>query len=836
MPTAVEEKEKAKQEHLEKREYWWWAERARTSRIDYLRKACWPKATKGAVYQPGIKWDTLMLQVFTDVFQRPLAATEPFILTRARAYAEFLEKVPVFIIDHSRIVGYLGSAPHMIEWTPIMSYSLNEDTFNDRTGLIDDPRNMSREEVKKAIDWWKPRTFETKCERYMTRREKMNAALAITHTGNAHNSVNENPTPQYDWILKGYNAIIKQINENLALAHQKLHEDVPNAPEQLPWMDKMDNWQAMKITLEAGIKWAKRYSRLARIIAENFETDPQRKEELLRIAQTCAKIPAEPPEHLWEAIQFDMLFHHLRQYEMPYTAWPARPDYWYYPYYKKDVTDEKNIVQEDALDYVCEWLIRAYETTRSLGRNQRELMQGSSGPWVWTIGGVKPEDGSDACNDLTDAILEAARLVRVADPTYGFRYHPKARVQTLRQVFECIRHGLGYPSMRNDPVLITNIVNWSKHPIEEARTWVHQACMSPCPTTKYGAQPIRYANAMTLCSKAMELALNNGWDPVSKMQAGPKTGDASKFTAFEELYQATLAQMKYTMWETARVRHICRKVEMNEFGKPFCSATFERCVETGENSGKAKERGNAWFSYFCWMDMQDGLAAAKKLVFEEKKYTMTELIEALKTSWEGREEMRMDFVRAPKWGNDDDYVDELVVRWHRDFIDQACRPAVEWSGTPWSILPQNISGYVVGGTRIGALPNGRRLGDTMYDGGCSPGAGLDKKGPTAVLRSVSKLDHTTMFRASLLNQRLNPSQLVGDKGFELWLNYIKTWADLGINHVQFNMIDNETLYAAQKEPEKYNELVVRVAGYSAHFVELNKKTQDTIIARTVQTL
>jgi len=160
----------------------------------------------------------------------------------------------------------------------------------------------------------------------------------------------------------------------------------------------------------------------------------------------------------------------------------------------------------------------------------------------------------------------------------------------------------------------------------------------------------------------------------------------------------------------------------------------------------------------------------------------------------------------------------------------------EWCGNRWSIIPQNVAAYVIAGVKVGALPNGRRLGDTMYDGGISPGAGMDKKGPTAVLRSVGKVDHMNHVKATLLNQRLSPSQLTGEKGFDLWLSYIKTWYDLKINHVQFNMIDNETLYSAQKEPEKYSELMVRVAGYSAHFVDMNKKTQDTIIARTVQSL
>jgi formate C-acetyltransferase/benzylsuccinate synthase len=223
----------------------------------------------------------------------------------------------------------------------------------------------------------------------------------------------------------------------------------------------------------------------------------------------------------------------------------------------------------------------------------------------------------------------------------------------------------------------------------------------------------------------------------------------------------------------------------------------------------------------------------KKLVYEDKKYTMAQLRDALLANWEGYEDMRQDFIHAPKWGNDDDYVDQVYVRLHEDVAK------ISWSvrdinGQPWPTLPESIAFYVTQAPKIGALPNGRRLGDPLYDGGCSPGAGFDKKGPTAVLKSVGKLDHVGSVRATLLNQRLAPSQFQGEKGFHMWRDYIKTWHDLGINHVQFNMVDNETLYAAQKEPEQYSELLVRIAGYSAHFVDMNKITQDAIIARRVQ--
>jgi formate C-acetyltransferase/benzylsuccinate synthase len=464
----------------------------------------------------------------------------------------------------------------------------------------------------------------------------------------------------------------------------------------------------------------------------------------------------------------------------------------------------------------------------------RDTLQGITGTWVWTLGGVN-EDGTDACNDMTDCLLEAARMVRVANPTFAFRYHPGVRMSTLRQVFECIRQGLGYPSMRNDPVLITNAMHWHHHPLKEARRWVHQACMSPCPDTKLGCQPFRMANATIIAAKAIEYALFDGYDQILCMQMGPHTGDASKFESYEDLHDAWYTQVKWMMDFMARLTGSGRIYASKHGPRPFLTAIYERCMEEGVDSAYPSERGNSWITFFAWMETGDSLAAVKKLVFEDKKYTMPQLVEALAANWEGYEEMRIDFVRAPKWGNDDDYVDQVHIRCHQDVAKHSWE-IKDPTGNPWPPLPENIAAYVTNATKVWALPNGRRLGDTLYDGGCSPGAGMDKKGPTAVLRSVAKIDHIGDVRATLLNQRLSPQQLAGEKGFNVWYSYIKTWADLGIDHVQFNMVDNETLKAAQKEPEMYPELIVRIAGYSAHFVDLNKKTQDTIIARNVQEL
>jgi formate C-acetyltransferase/benzylsuccinate synthase len=800
---------KSEKELLDNRQYWWWAEKKRSPRLNYLRKAVWSKATKGSSYLPGVQVDVDSMRWHTKVFKEA-PPSEPFIITRARAFEAVMDNMPVFITDHSRIQGYPGSAPHLITWISTASSTVNEDLLNDRTGIIPEE---DLEEAKAMVDFWKGRTYEDKSKQYQSRKERVMGLMGDYLAPGRDLAAFDYVVPQPDWMYQGFDSIIKTIDEKLKDAEKKMRE-TPTAEEQVSYMEKIDTWKAMKICLEATIRYSRRISRLAKIIAENYETDPKRRQELLQVSETCYKVPAKPPEHLWEAIQFDHFAQIAYRMEWHNAAWSWRQDYWHWPFYNKDVLEEKNLTREDVVEYCAEWMIAAYSIGKTWVRVGREALQGSPGPYVWTIGGVD-EDGNDACNDLTDCYLDAAIISRVSDPTFGFRYSSKTRTETLRRVFECIRHGLGYPSMRNDDVLIPNLMHWFGHPLKEARRWVHQACMAPAPDTKWAAPALRYPQASLLSgSKAVSLAVFNGFDPLTGMQIGGKTGDCTTLETFDEFFNAWYEQLRSGFKLATGLEHKNRYVEAHFYPKPMTSALYERCIETGKNSTLCNERSSLWFTLFAFSETGDCLAAVKKLVYDDKKYTMAELKNALEANWEGHEDMRM-----------------VKVYEHLGKMSWSVR---DINGQPWPTLPETVASFTVQAPKIGALPNGRRLGDPLYDGGCSPGAGFDKKGPTAVLKSVGKLDHVGTVRATLLNQRLSPSQLQGEKGFKMWRDYMKTWHDLGINHVQFNMVDNETLFAAQKEPEQYSELLVRIAGYSAHFVEMNKMTQDAIISRNVQ--
>ncbi|ETR70664.1 MAG: formate C-acetyltransferase [Candidatus Magnetoglobus multicellularis str. Araruama] len=769
--------------------------------------------------------------LFTDMWR--FWKFDPPIMRRAKAIAHVLDNMSIFITDKAQLVGYMGSAPHTILWRVDGASIVNEELYNE-PGIHADPEAESLEKVSEINAYWAGQTAVDKVARVLDPEDAVKFLSGAIGWG-APTSAYGYSGKDYEYYMTGkraFEAIIEEIDKNIETAEEKTI-GVPG-PDLIPYYDKIQNWEAMKLILEASIRYANRYARLARIVAENFETDDDRKADLEKIAQTCEQVPARPPRNLHESLQYDLFIQILARLEAHEGAWPARPDYYHGPYFDKDVNIEKNITREEALDLIGEFMIRAYEVGGFAPRWAREGLQGITGTWVWTLGGVKP-DGSDACNDMTIAMLQAARLVRVANPTFGFRWHPRVSDEIMREIFECIRQGLGYPSMRNDPILIANAMHWHGHPIEEARLWLHQACMSPCPPTKNGFQPMRMASATANCAKIIEYVLHNGYDHVVNMQMGPKSGDPTTFKDFEAFFGAWVQQMEWLFSTLVRTVNLARSKDPEFFGRPFLSGISQRAVESGLDAVSPEgDRGNCWITAFTWVENIDSLAAIKKLIYDDRKYTMAQLIDALRNNWESQEKMRLDFVRnAPKWGNDDDYVDSIMLRCLREaarFSKVIKCP----SGNNWPILPENVSANIHYANIVGALPNGRRLGDALYDGGISPGPGLDKKGPSAVMKSCAKIDHITDGRAFLLNQRLSPSQAAGEKGYQLWKAYIKTWADLGIDHVQFNMVSDKTLRAAQKEPDNYSEVIVRVAGYSAHFVDISRKTQDNIIQRTVQ--
>ncbi|MDY6833540.1 MAG: pyruvate formate lyase family protein [Chloroflexota bacterium] len=810
-------------------ESWWWeAERNRSSRLDYLRKAVWSKGTTGGAYQPGVVAGLDRSYWYTKSHLKTQG--KPEAERRALGLKEVLENMPIFIVDESQIVGYHAARPNELTWYTEFAYSLNEQIYHD-------PRQTVPEEEKHwvtpMVEYWRDKCVQVQVERYLTEEEvaciQQGPAMGWQPADSTSSSVVD-----YDYVFEnGIETIIQKIAQKLDEAEVLLGSG-PGTPDTLHLIEKVDQWRSMKIAAEAVITWANRYGRLAKIIAENFETDTKRKAELMKISEICAKVPARPVENLHEAVQCEHFVHVAGKWiDRPHAGWSQRTDQIYWPYYRRDVLEEKTMTRDEAVELMGENNLRIYEITAIFPWIAGVAFQGAplTLPTL-TLGGVDA-NGKDACNDLTEAILEACRLVRVGEPSYMFRYHPQARVSTLRACYETVRQGLGYPSFQHEGVSMDTLMSNYGATLEEARSYANVVCMSPGVVKGRGGQGIKYSGYIWGIMP-MILALNDGFEPsVYGLQMGPHTGDPAECQAFEEFFDCWRQQFRHAYALATRVRTKARYVEARVWQNVFCSCLFERCVESGIDMVDARSQplSNAWITLPMFADTVDCMYAIKKMIYDDKKYTMAELKEALAANWFGYAEMRQDFINVPKFGNDDEEADKVAAMCYQAVAEE-CGRNKEADGGKWMTLPENASAYAMG-AMMPATPNGRRQGDLLYDGGISPGAGFDKKGPTAVLRSVSRIDHRQL-KQCLLNQRLSPSQLAGEKGFQLWMNYMKTWYDLNIAHVQFNMVDNETLRAAQVEPEKYQELIVRVAGYSAHFVELNALTQEGIIERTIQ--
>jgi benzylsuccinate synthase len=650
--------------------------------------------------------------------------------------------------------------------------------------------------------------------------------------------------PPYETVLE--DGLLKRIElakENIKKARDEMEKLPWDATKGLDWISKIDNWEAMVIADEAVINWARRHARLCRIVAEHFETDPTRKEELMEMAEISDHVPANPCRGLKDAFQAKwytyLICHAIERYA---SGFAQKEDKLLWPYYKMSVIDKsaQPMTYEDAVEMVEMERLKVSEHGAGKSRAYREIFPGSNDLFILTLGGLN-RDGSDGCNDMTDAILEATRNIRTTEPSIVFRWHPKGRVQTKQKVFNCVRDGLGYPSIKHDGKNTSSLLYYGRFSTndngattEEAHDWANVLCMSAGLVGRRKTQKTRTEGGGSIFpAKIMEITLADGYDwAYADMQLGPHTGDPETFETFEDLWEAFRAQFAYAISLCIRAKDVTRYWEGRSLQMPFVSSIDDGCMELGEDATLLSEQPNGWHNPITTVVAADSMVAIKKLIYDEKKYTMAQLVEALRNNWEGHEEMRRDFLKAPKWGNDDPYPDEIIKKFYEDIIGGEMAKVTNYSGGPVLPVGQAVGLYMEIGSRTGPTPDGRYGGEAADDGGISPYMGRDKKGPTAVLRSVGKVQANQ--KANLLNQRLSVPIMRSVHGFDIWKAYMDTWYDLEIDHVQFNVVSTAEMRAAQKEPEKHQDLIVRVAGFSARFVDIPTYGQNTIIARTEQ--
>ncbi|NLK72252.1 MAG: hypothetical protein GX285_04455 [Clostridiales bacterium] len=613
-------------------------------------------------------------------------------------------------------------------------------------------------------------------------------------------------------LTKGAKYIIEECRKNLKELRY-YHSDS---------IDKKHFWEATIMVFEAWIRFAHRYADLAESMAKEEKNDV-RKKELLDIAKICRKVPEYPAENFREAMQ-SFWFTFLLACPSPTTA-AGRFDQYMYPFYKKDI--ESGAITEDEVLELLEILrIKVMKINRVSGKANRKKNSGMAKWYNWTLGGVKP-DGSDAANELTRLVLKAALDTKLPHHTCTLRVHKETSLDLIVEGLKVVQAGLGLPAFVGDESYIKFFTDHGV-PLEDARDF----CMTGCLDGNIPAKTRTQTVIMFIVAQVFDIFMHNGWCNFSNEKVLLETGDVTQFKTFEEFEEAFYKQLDYALHLAAERNNIEMISQRELFPDPFRSALMEGGIEEGKD---LLNRTFAFDNASCLcavgvINVADSMAAVKKLVFDEKKYTMKELMAALDANWEGYEEMHKDFLNAPKYGNNEDLPDNLA----RDIYSYyaKCLNTIDhaYGG---KVIPTaiSISAHQPGGLAVGALPDGRKAKEILADGSMSPMHGMDLNGPLAVLQSAMKIDQDE-YQATLLNMKFHPSALKTEQDLYKLAMMIKTYLTNGGKHMQFNVVAKEELVDAKKEPEKHRELVVRVAGYSAYFTALTGEIQDEVIERT----
>lgn len=758
-------------------------------------------------------------RIFTDSIAENRG--DPLIVARAKAFRDVCRKLPVIIFDDELVVGTIGIHRRSGCICPEMSWRWVDAELDSFATRRQDPyivgereKTILREHVFPA---WKGRTLE---DAFLAQIPEETAAVAVD-TGIVDNDMKWRSgvgeiTPDYEDIIfvKGFSGIISDAAER-----EKMLD--PLDPEDI---DRRNFLRAVRESAGGIIELGRRYAEEAERIAAG-ELSAMRRAELLEIADTCRRVPEFPPRTFREAIQmvwFVQMGCILSENSLALNL--GRFDRYMEPFYLAD-TAAGRLTREQAQELVdCLW-IKLSEWVWAISSNTAQYFAGYNSFQNLTVGGRK-RDGSDGVNDLSYMCLTATAHVRLPQPGLSVRIHNGTPEPFLRDVCRLIRLGTGFPAVHNDRTGEAMLLASGLAP-EDARDWNNCGCVVPH-NRKVGEWT---AAANVNLGAALEFALNDGLHRKSGARLGLTTGDPDSFKSFERVKEAFFAQLSHLIRQAKIATLLAQKVHADTTPRPFLSSLVEGCVEKGIDlsKGGAKYTIGAVLTGIGAADAADSLEAVRRLVFEEKVVSMRELRNALAADWRGCESLRARALAAPKFGNDNDDVDSLA-REITDFYHREVASDRDFWGKPFTSAFMGISNYIPMGAVVDATPDGRRAGDPLTEG-LSPHAGADTQGPTAAMRSVSRINHESHGGGTLMNLKLAPEALESERDIANLAALIRGYFDLGAFHVQFNVVDIETLRDAQEHPERHGDLLVRVAGYSTRFVILSKDVQDAIIAR-----
>ena len=759
---------------------------------------------------------------------------QPRVMVRAKMLEKVLDNMSIYIEDKSLLAGNQATknrnAPIFPEYT--MEFVMKElDQFEKRDGDVFYITEKTKEQLREIAPFWQNNNLRARGEALLPEEVRVFMETGVfgmegkLNAGDAHLAVN------YERILKdglrGYEKRVKEYKASLDLTD----------PESI---DKYCFYNSVLIVLEAVRNFANRYSVLAKDLAEK-ELNQERKIELLEISRICSKVPYEPAETFREAVQSVWFIQLILQIESNgHSLSYGRFDQYMYPYYNRDIKNG-TIKESEALELLtCLWI---KTLTINKVRSHAHTLSSAGSPMYQnvTIAG-QTIDKKDAVNDLSFLVLKSVAQTRLTQPNLTVRYHKNINKHFLDECVEVMRLGFGMPALNNDEIIIPSFMDWQVKE-EDAYNYSAIGCVETAVPGKWGYRctGMSYINfpRMLLCT------MNNGVDLTSNKRFTKGYGYFTEMESYEELLKAWDKTIREITRYSVIVENVIDKASERDVPDILCSALTDDCIARG----KTIKEGGAVYDFISGLqvgiaNMADCLAAIKKLVYEEKKITRQELWNAILddfSSPENKKIQEMLIREAPKYGNDDDYVDQLIVEAYDSYIEEIEKyPNTRYNRGPIGGIryagTSSISANVGQGMSTMATPDGRNAFEPLAEG-CSPAHNSDKNGPTAVFKSVSKLRTNKITGGVLLNQKMTPQMLSTEENRQKLELLIKTFFNrLHGYHVQYNIVSKETLIDAQKHPEKHKDLIVRVAGYSAFFNVLSKKTQDDIIGRTEQSL
>lgn len=743
-------------------------------------------------------------------------------LRRALSLKYLMENKTIYIGDGELIVGERGPSPKGTPSFPeLCCHSLHDlDVLNTREKISykvsDEAFKIQRDEV---IPHWDGRSMRDKIFREMTQPWK------DAYEAGIYTEFMEQRAPGH--TVLGESIYQKGLLDVQAEIHQRLEQlDFINDPAAY---DKQQELKAMLIAADAVIRFAERHAEKAEQLAAR-EPNLKRRAELDKIAKNCRHVPAHAPRDFWEALQAYWFTHLGVVTEL--NTWdsfsPGRLDQHLAPFYERDLA-EGSLNRETARELLqCFWVkFNNQPAPPKVGVTAAE-----SGTYTdfcnINNGGLKP-DGTDGVNDVTYLILDVIDEMRLLQPSSNLQLSKKNPDRFLRRGLEIVRKGWGQPSIFNADMVVEELLRQGKS-IEDARRGGTSGCVE---TGAFGREAYILTGYFNL-PKVLEITLNNGFDPRTRKKIGIETGDPRTFKTYDELFQAFSKQIEHFLNIKIHGNNIIERLYAKYMPAPFLSLLVEGCIEKGRDYNDGGPKYNT--TYIMGVapgTCTDSLSAIKYHVFDRRDVKMDELLDALASDFEGKEKLRLLlWNKTPNYGNDDDYADEILETLVNKYFE-LINGRKNTKGGKYFVNYLSTTCHVYFGSVTGATPNGRKAWEPHSDG-ISPTQGADRFGPSAVIRSAARMDHART-GGTLLNQKFTPSLVQGEEGLDHLQHLVRSYFKMDGHHIQFNVVTAETLRAAQKEPDKYRDLIVRVAGYSDYFCDLTKALQDEIIARTEQT-